>query len=170
MPLSRLIGFGKFCFNSLLQFMPIARILSSQAISFQILYTLFPRFPLSVLLPFPSYFSFHNLTYLGTDVSTHDMTIPPQTALDYILNLHNNTHPITKSHPTHPDLTTHHPTQPCLIRNSKFPRFTTVQQSWSNTALTNLFPIASKINPASRPTPLSSFNLSTRYQFLNSLP
>ena len=109
---------SNFCSNSLSSFLLIVRILSSLAISFQILlYALFPRFPWSIFLPFPSYFNFHNLTYLGTDVSTHDMTIPLQTALNYdTLNLHNNTHPITKnisrhpinqSHPTHyPDHTT----------------------------------------------------------------
>ena len=74
-------------------------------------------------LPFLSYSKFHNLTYLGIDVSTHDMTKPPQTALNYhILNLHNNTHPITKNisrhtinqfHLTHhPDHATLQPTQP----------------------------------------------------------
>ena len=127
MPLSRLAWVRNFCSNSLLPFLSIVRILSSQAIPFQILlYALFPRFPWSTLLPFPSYFNFHHLTYLGIDVSTHYMTIPPQTALnDYILNLHNNTHPIAKninrhpinqSHPTHPDHTTLHPTQRRMIR------------------------------------------------------
>ena len=152
MPLSRLAGVSNFCSNSLSPFLSIVRILSSQAILFQILlYALFPRFPWSTLHPFPSYFNFHNLTYLGIDVSTHDMIIPLQTALNYqILNLHNNTHPITKnisrhpiyqSHPTHhPDHKILHPTQPRLIRNSKFPRFTTVQQNWSNTTLIN-FPL-----------------------------
>ena len=150
MPLSRLAGVINFCSNSLSQFLSIARILCSQAISFQILlYSFFPRFPWSTLLPFPSYFNFHNFTYLGIDVSTHDMTIPPQTALNYhFLNLHSNTQlitnsisrqPINQPHPTHhPDHTTLHPTQPRLIRNSKFPRFTTVQQNWSNTMLINL--------------------------------
>ena len=149
MPLSRLAGVSNFCSNSLSPFLSIVRILSSQAISFQILlYVLFPRFPWSTLLPFPSYFNFHRVTYFGIDVST----IPPQMALnDHILNLHNNTHPITKnisrhpvnqSHPTHhPDHTTIHPTQPRLIHNSKFPRFTTVQQNWSNTKLINLPPL-----------------------------
>ena len=95
--------------------------------------------------------NFHNLMYLGIDISTHDMTIPPQAALNYILNFRNNTHPITKnisrhpinqSHPTrHPDHTTLHPTQPRLIRNSKFSRFTTVQQHWSNTTLINFPPL-----------------------------
>ena len=128
MALSRLAGVSNFCSNSLLPYLSIVCILSSQAISFQILYALFPRFPWSTRLPFPNYFSFHNLTYLGIDVSTHGMALPPQTALnDLILDLHNSTHPITKnnsrhainhSHPTHPDHVTLHPTQPRLIRNS----------------------------------------------------
>ena len=107
MPLSRLAGFGNFFLNSLSPFLSIARILSSQAISFHfLLYALFLRFSWSTLLPFPSYFNFHNLnflTYLGIDVSKHDMTIPPQAALNYhILDLHSNTHPITKSISRHP--------------------------------------------------------------------
>ena len=121
MALSRQVGVSNFCSNSLSSFLLIGRILFSQFVSFQILfYALFPRFPWSTLLPFPSYFNFHNFTYLGIDVSMRDMTIPPQTALNYhILNLHNNTYPITKniswhpinqSHPTHhPDHTTLHP-------------------------------------------------------------
>ena len=111
MPLSRLAGVSNFCCNSLSPFLSIIRILSSQAILFQILlYALFPQFPWSTLLPFPSYFNFHNLTYLEIDVSTHDMTIPLQKTLNYqIFNLPNNTHPIMKnisrhlinqSHPT----------------------------------------------------------------------
>ena len=137
MPYSR--WSGDFCFNSLSPFLSFVRILSSQAISFQIpLHALFLRFLPSTLYPFPSYFNYHNLTYLGVDVSTHDMTIPPQAVLNYhILDLHSNIHAITKnlnrhpnnqSYPTHcPDHTTLHPMQPRLIRNSKFPRFTTVQ-------------------------------------------
>ena len=97
------------------------RILSSQAISFQILlYALFPRLPWSTLLPFPSYFNFHNLAYLGIDVSTHGMTIPPKTALIYhILNLQNNTHFITKNISRHlsTNLTPH-----ILIIQSSTPR------------------------------------------------
>ena len=97
----------------------IVHILCSHALSFQILlYALLPRFPWSTFFPFPSYFNF--LTYLGIDASTHDMAIPPETALNYhILNLHSNTHPIPKnisrhpigqSHPTHhPDHTTFQP-------------------------------------------------------------
>ena len=75
------------CSNSLLLFLSILCILSSPALSFQVLlYELFPQFPWSALLPFPSYFNFHN------------MTIPLQTALNYYIhNLHNNTHPITKN-------------------------------------------------------------------------
>ena len=83
------------------------------------------------------------------DISMHDMTIPPQMALSFHLhNLHNNTqslrkniiwHPINKSHPTyHPDHTILHPMQPRIIRNRKFPLFTTVQQNWSNTTLVKL--------------------------------
>ena len=106
---------------------------------------------------------------MGIDVSTHDTTIPPQTALNYhILNLHNNTHPImknitrhpiNKSHPKHhPDHTMLHPTQPRLISNSKFSRFTTVQQNWSNTTLINL-PRCFKDNPCfPTNTPLNSLN------------
>ena len=64
MLLSRLAGLAIFCFNFFSPF-PLVRILSSQAISFQILfYALFPRFPWSTVLPFPNYFNFHNLTYL----------------------------------------------------------------------------------------------------------
>ena len=85
----------------------------------------------------------------GIDVSTHDMTIPPHTALnDHILNLHNNTQPITKnfnrhpinqSHPTHyPDHTTLHPTLPRLILNSKFHVSQQYKKNWSNTTLINL--------------------------------
>ena len=136
MPLSRLAGVRNFCFNSLSLFLSIVRILSSQAIYFQtLLYAFFQRLPWSTLLPFPSYFKLHNLTYLGIDVSTHDMTIPPQTLDNHILNLHKNTqhipknikgHPINQSHPTHnPDHKTLHPTQPRLIRNSKFHNSTT---------------------------------------------
>ena len=104
MPLSWLAGVGNFCSNSLSPFLSIVRILSSQAISFQILlYVLFPRFPWSILLPFPSYFNFHNFTYLRIDVSTHNMTIPPRTTLNYqILNLHSNNHPTTKNISRHP--------------------------------------------------------------------
>ena len=92
MPLSRLAGVSNFCFNSLSLFLLIVRILFSQAISI-LLYQSSHGFPWLILFPFPSYFNFHNLTCLGIDVSTHDMTIPPQTALNYhILNLHNNTH------------------------------------------------------------------------------
>ena len=134
MPLFQLAGVSNFQSNSLSLFLSIVRIFSSEAISFQILlYALLQRLE------------------LGIDASTH-MNMPPQTTLNYhILNLHNNTHPITKnisrhpinqSHPTHhPDHTTLHPTKPCLIRNSKFARFTRVKQNSSNTILINLFPL-----------------------------
>ena len=138
MSLSRRAGFGNFCFNLLSSFLSIVCILSCQAILFQILlYALFPRFLWSSLLPFPSYFKFHNLTYLGVDVPTDGITIPPQTALNYHnFNLHNSPYPISKnisqqlldhSHPTHYlDHTMLFPAQPCLIRNSKFLRFTKI--------------------------------------------
>ena len=121
MPLSRLAGISNFCSNLL---SPLLSIVLSPLFSSHIvpilLYALFPRFPWSTLLPLPSYFNIHNLTYLGIDVSTHGMTIPPLTSLNYhILNLHKNTNPITKnisrhpinqSHPTHHlDHTTLHP-------------------------------------------------------------
>ena len=153
MLLSPLAGVGNFCFNLLSPFLSIVCTFSSQTISFQILlYALIPRFPWSILLTFPSYFKFHKPVYLGVHVSTDDMTIPLQTALNYhIFDLQNNTHPIPKnisqhpinqSHPTHhPDHSMLHPTQPRLIRNSKFLRFTTVQQNWSNTTLINLSPL-----------------------------
>ena len=99
MPLSWVAGVGNFCFNLLSPFLLLVCILSSQAISFQILlYPLFQRFPWSTILPIPSYFKLHNLTYLGDDISTDDMTIPPQTALNYhIFYLHHKTHPILKN-------------------------------------------------------------------------
>ena len=82
------------------------------------------------LFPFLS----NSITYLGIDVSMHDMTISLQTALNYhIFNLHNNTHPITKnisrypinqSYPTHHlDHTTLHPTQAHLIRITGLDKF-----------------------------------------------
>ena len=150
MALSWLTRVGNFCFNSLLPFLLIVCILSSQAISFQILFcTSFPRFPWSTLLPFPSYFKLHNLMYLRGNISMDDMTVPLKTALNYqILDLHSNTHPIPKnvnqhptdqSHPTHhPDHAVLHHSQAHLIHNSKFLCFTTVQQNWSNATLINL--------------------------------
>ena len=123
----------------LLPFHLIVRILSSQAILFQIfLYALFPRFPWLTLLSFPWYFMLYDLTYLGAGISTDDMTIPMQTSLKYeIFDRHDNTHPIPKnisSHPInqphstqHPDHMTLHPMQPHFLHNSKFPHFTTRQ-------------------------------------------
>ena len=170
MPLSRLAGVSNFCPNLLSPFLSIVRILSSQAMSFQILLcALVLRFPWSTFFPLPSYFNFHNFKYLGIDVSTHDMTMLPQTT-----NLYSNTHPITEntsrhsinlSHPTHhPDHTRLDPTQPRLILNSKFPRFTIAQQNWSNTTLINL-PRCFKDKPCfPTNTPLNSLN------FFNALP
>ena len=77
MSLSWLAGVDTFCFNLVSPFFLIRCILSSQAILFQIfLYTFFPQFPWLTLCP--SYFKSHNLTYLGVDVSTDDMTIGRQ--------------------------------------------------------------------------------------------
>ena len=89
MPLSWLARVSNFCFNLLSLFFLIICILSLQAISVQsLLYPFFPRFPWSTFLPFPSYFNFHNLMYFWIDVSMHDMTIPPQRAVNYhFLNL-----------------------------------------------------------------------------------
>ena len=99
----------------------------------------------SVLLFFPRTFlkkvlctSFTTSVLMPLSRLTNDMTIPPQTLLNYgIFDRHDNTHlipknisrhPINQPHSTHhPDHTTLHPTQPHFIRNSKFPRFTTVQ-------------------------------------------
>ena len=84
MPLSQLAVVSNFCSNSLPPFLLIIRILSSEAILLQILlYTLFTRFPWVTLHLFSSNFSLHNLMYLGIDVSTHDITIPPQMAFSY---------------------------------------------------------------------------------------
>ena len=79
------------------------------------------------------------------------MTMSPQTTLHYhIHNLHNtqiipkniSRHPTDQSHPKHHhDHKTLHPTQPCLIRNSNFPCFKTVQQNWSNATLIDLLPL-----------------------------
>ena len=92
MPLSRLVGVGNFCFDMLSPFHSIVHILSSQAILFQIfLYALFPRFPWSTLLSFPWYFMLHDLTYLGADISTNDMTIAPQMSLTYGIFNHQTT-------------------------------------------------------------------------------
>ena len=117
MPLSRLDDVRNFCFNSLSPFLSIVSILSSQPISFRILLLW------SILLPFPSYFNFHNFTYLGINDSTHGMTILPQTTLNYhYIDLHNSTHPIMRNisrhsikqpHPIHhPDHTMPHATLP----------------------------------------------------------
>ena len=106
-------GVGNICSNYLSPYLSIVRILFCQIISFQILLNpLFPQFHWSSLLPFPSYFNFHNLTYLEIDVSTHDMTTPTHPALnDHILNLRN-TQAITKNisrQPINQPYPTHHP-------------------------------------------------------------
>ena len=140
MPLSQLAGVKNFCFNLISPFLSIVRILSSQAISSQLLlYALFPQVSWSIRLLFPSYFKLHNL-YTNADGFALSST-------PYYNNTHyvpNNIirHPIDQSHITHyPDHMTLHSTQPHVIRNSKFPRFTTVQQRWSNTTPINLSPL-----------------------------
>ena len=133
MLLSRLSGVRSFHFNLLSPFLLIVPILSSQG------FLLNPSLltpTISLVNSFSIYFNFHYLIYLGIDVSTHNIIIPPQMALNHnIIDLHNNIHPITKnisqhpinqSHSTHhPDHTMLHSTQPHLIRNIKLPCFTT---------------------------------------------
>ena len=132
------------CSNLLLPFLLIIHILYSEAILLKILpYTLFPRFLWSTLLPFPSYFNLHNLTYLGIDVSTHDISIPLQMALNYqIINFYSNTNPITKvinQHPINQYHPTHHsdhmklqPMQPPTITTVSFH----ISQPYNKTGLT----------------------------------
>ena len=117
MPLSRLAGVATFVLIRSRHF--FRSYASSLLKPYRILYGLFPQFPWSILLHFPNYMKFHNLTYLGVDVSMDDMTIPPQTVLNYIFDLHNNAqpipknisqHPINQSNPArHPDHSTLHP-------------------------------------------------------------
>ena len=143
MPLSLLAWVGNFYFNLLLPFLTIIRILSSQATLIQILlYKLISWFPWSALLPFPSHFKSHNLTYLGVDVSANDMTIPSQTALNYIFNLHSNTHAILKNinpHPIDQCDPTHHSDYtmliPCNLASSTTVS-SSVSQQYSKTGLT----------------------------------
>ena len=97
MQLFRLTGVGNLCFNSLSPFLSIVCILSSQVISFEILfYALFPRFPWSPLLPFPSYFKLHNRVFGNLCHHTwHGLT----TADDIELS-----HPrSSQQHPPYPD-------------------------------------------------------------------
>ena len=132
MPLSWLAQVFNFCFNLCLLFLSIVRFLSSQAISCQIfLYALFPRFSWSTVLIFHSYFKLHNLTYVGVDISSVFTTTPTLSRR----TAHTLSTSIT---PTYPDYAMLHPTQPHLMCNSKFPRFTKLEQNWSNTTLINL--------------------------------
>ena len=78
MLLSRLAGAGNFYFNSFLPFLSVVSVLSCQAMSFQILFCeLFPGFPWSTFFfsQLFQFFKLHNLTCLGINVSTHNMTI-----------------------------------------------------------------------------------------------
>ena len=123
--LSQLAGVGNFCFNLVPSFPSIVRILSFKARLLQILlYALFPRFSWSTLFPFPSYFNFHNR-----------MTWPCHRRWFWII--------ISSIFTTTPyeSVLLHRSSWSYLIRNSKFPCFTTVQQNWSKTTLINLPPL-----------------------------
>ena len=133
MPLSGLVGVSNFCLICSCYFFSIVCIPSCQAILMQILlYTFFPGFPWSTLLSFLSYFNFHNLTYLEIDVSTHDMIIAPQTALNYhILKLHT----LSTSLTSHIILIIRH-SNPCNLASSATVNSHVSQQS--NTTLINI--------------------------------
>ena len=129
--LSHITGASNFCSNLFLPFLSTVRILSSEAILFQIhLHALFPRFPWSTLLYFPSCFNIHNLMiwelmfprmassyhlrqlWIISSIFTTTPTLSRGTSVDTL----------STSHPTHhSDHTTLHLTKPRLICNSKFP-------------------------------------------------
>ena len=101
--LFRLTEVSNFCSNSLSPFLLMVHILSSQAISFQIFFNHSSTISFSTLIPFPSYFNFHNLMYLGTNIFTHDMIIPSQTALNYHIARSSTLHsPYPKEHQSTP--------------------------------------------------------------------
>ena len=144
-PLSRLAGVGNFCFKLLSPFRSIVCILSSQAISFQIiLYALFPQFPWSTSFLYPVISS--SITSRIWELMSRRMTWPyHRRRFCIIVSLIFTTTPTHLSHPIHhPDHTTLQPSKARLIRNSKFPRFKTVQQHWSNTTLINLPPLVQR--------------------------
>ena len=98
MTLSRLAGACNFCFNLLSPFVSIVRILSFQATSFQILlYALFPPFPWSSLLLFPSYFMLHNpqVFWIWCLNRWHDHTTADGFELSY--------HWSSQQHPLYPE-------------------------------------------------------------------
>ena len=154
MPLSRLAWVSNFC---------IVGILSSQAISFQIfLYALFHTISLvdpssfSQLFQLPQPYVFGNwCLHAWRDHTTGDGF-----ELSYLQSQQHPPyyeehcwHPINQSHPTyHPDHTTLYPTQSRVIRNNKFPCFTTVQQNWSKHNTNKSSSVASNLNPASQIT------------------
>ena len=134
MPLSQLTRVSNFCSNSVLPFLSIIRILSSQDIVPNPSLWNLPMTSLVNPSSFPQLFQRSYLpVFLQTDVSTHSMTIPSQENLTYhIPNLHNNTHLIMKNkswHPINQSHRTHHPDHTMLIRKSKFPRLKTLQQN-----------------------------------------
>ena len=174
MPLFRLAGVGNFCFSLLSPFLSIMRILSSQAILFEIL---LPRSPFD-FLRWSFFFSssYFYLKYFGVDGLIDDMIIPLQTALNYhIFDIHNNTHPknisrrcIDQSHATH------HPDRRCsTLRNlphpqQEVPTFHSSATNWSNTTLISLFPLLQQLLFPNYHTTL--WTTSTHYQFSISLP
>ena len=101
--LSRLALVDKFYFNMLSLFPSIVRILSSQAISFQILfYALSPRFFWSAPLSFPSYFKLHNLYTIGD--SSALCTCDLHNIIHFIPN-NISQHPTSQSHLTGKEIT-----------------------------------------------------------------
>lgn len=130
-PLSHIAGASNFCSNFFLPFLSIERILSSEAILFQIhLHALFPQFPWSTLLYFPSCLNFHNL--MIWELMFPRMTLSYHLRQLWIISSIFTTTPtlsrgtsvntLSTSHPTdHSDHTTLHLTKPHLICNSKFP-------------------------------------------------
>ena len=97
MLLSRLAGVGNFCLARAIFFDRMHPLFPSHIFPNPSLHTL-PSISLVDPFSFYRYFNFHNFTYLGIDVSTHDMTMPPQTVLNYhIFDLHNKAHPIRKN-------------------------------------------------------------------------
>ena len=140
MQLSSLAGLANFYFSLLFPFLSIVCTLSSQAKSFQIfLYAVFPQFTWSTLLPFSSNFKFHNPTYLGVDVSTDNIqhyctrlciSVSSNFTTTPTLSWITSVDTLSTSRIPHIiPITVLHPTQPYLICNKRFPRFTTVQQN-----------------------------------------
>ena len=110
--------------------------------------------------------------YLGTDVSTYDMTISSETTLNYYIPyLQSKTHPIMKNLSRHP-INQSHPTHHSIIQRST-PRnlassttgSSQVLQQYNKTRLTQPFPSCFKDKPYFLTnTPLNSQN------FFHALP